>query len=80
MDLKYKDIINELTVEEKASLMSGKDFWQTQNIDRLNIKSIFLADGPHGVRKQAGASDNLGINGSIKATCFPTASAMANTF
>ena len=80
MDLKYKDIINELTVEEKASLMSGKDFWQTQNIDRLNIKSIFLADGPHGVRKQAGASDNLGINGSIQATCFPTASAMANTF
>ena len=80
MDLKYKNIINELTVEEKASLMSGKDFWQTQNIDRLNIKTIFLADGPHGVRKQAGASDNLGINGSIKATCFPTASAMANTF
>ena len=80
MKLRFEDIIKQMTLEEKASLMSGKDFWQTQNIDRLNIPSIFLADGPHGIRKQAGAADHLGLNESIKATCFPTASAMANTF
>ena len=80
MKLIFGDIIKQMTLEEKASLMSGKDFWQTQNIDRLNIETIFLADGPHGIRKQAGASDHLGLNESIKATCFPTASAMANSF
>ena len=80
MKLIFEDIIKQMTLEEKASLMSGKDFWQTQNIDRLNIETIFLADGPHGIRKQAGASDHLGLNESIKATCFPTASAMANSF
>ena len=80
MKLLFEDLIKQMTLEEKASLMSGKDFWQTQNIDRLNIQSIFLADGPHGIRKQAGEADHLGLNESIKATCFPTASAMANTF
>ena len=80
MKLVFEDLIKQMTLEEKASLMSGKDFWQTQNIDRLNIPSIFLADGPHGIRKQAGEADHLGLNESIKATCFPTASAMANTF
>lgn len=80
MKLINEEIINKMTLEEKASLMSGKDFWQTQNIDRLNIESIFLADGPHGIRKQAGSADHLGLNESIKATCFPTAAGMANTF
>ena len=60
--------------------MSGKDFWQSQNINRLGVKSMFLADGPHGIRKQAGSADHLGLNESIKATCFPTASCMANSF
>ena len=80
MKLVFEEIIKQMTLKEKASLMSGKDFWQTNNIDRLNIPSIFLADGPHGIRKQAGEADHLGLNESIKATCFPTASAMANTF
>ena len=80
MKLIHEEIIKQLTLEEKASLMSGKNFWETQNIDHLNIKSIFLADGPHGIRKQAGSADHLGLNESLKATCFPTASAMANTF
>jgi len=78
--MKYKELIRKMTLEEKASLMSGKDFWQTQNIDRLGINSIFLADGPHGVRKQAAAADHLGLNPSIPATCFPTAATVANSW
>lgn len=69
-----------MTLEEKASLMSGRDFWTTQNIDRLGIKSIFLADGPHGIRKQAAAADHLGLNASNPATCFPTAATVANSW
>lgn len=75
-----KKIIEKMTLEEKASLLSGRDFWTTESIERLNVPSIFLADGPHGVRKQAAASDHLGLNESIKATCFPTSATMANTW
>ncbi|MBM7541085.1 beta-glucosidase family protein [Amphibacillus cookii] len=78
--MKYRDIISEMTREEKASLMSGKDFWQTMDIERLGIPSIFLADGPHGIRKQAEAADHLGLNESIPATCFPTAATVANSW
>lgn len=78
--MKYKKIIEQLTIKEKASLMSGKDFWQTQNIDNYDIKSMFLADGPHGMRKQAVAADHLGLNESLNATCFPTAASMANSW
>ncbi|MBU7595764.1 beta-glucosidase [Metabacillus halosaccharovorans] len=78
--MKYKDIIAKMTLEEKASLMSGKDFWQTQDIKRLGIKNMFLADGPHGIRKQAAAADHLGLNASIPATCFPTAATVANSW
>ena len=80
MKRKYQDLINQLTLEEKVSLISGKDFWQTVNIDRLNIPSAFLSDGPHGVRRQAAAADHLGLNASIPATCFPTAATMANSW
>jgi beta-glucosidase len=78
--MKYKEIIEKMTLEEKAALTSGKDFWQTMNIDRLGISSIFLADGPHGIRKQAAAADHLGLNASIPATCFPTAATIANSW
>ncbi|WP_339316266.1 glycoside hydrolase family 3 C-terminal domain-containing protein [Paenibacillus sp. FSL R10-2734] len=78
--MKYKDLIEKMTLEEKASLMSGKDFWTTQNIDRLGISSMFLADGPHGIRKQAVASDKVGLNEGIPATCFPTAATVANSW
>jgi beta-glucosidase len=78
--MKYKDLIAKMTLEEKASLMSGKDFWQTQDIKRLAINSLFLADGPHGIRKQAAAADHLGLNESIPATCFPTAATVANSW
>ena len=80
MKRKHQDIIDQLTLEEKASLISGKDFWQTVNIDRLNIPSAFLSDGPHGVRRQAAAADHLGLNASIPATCYPTAATMANSW
>lgn len=75
-----KNIIKNMTLEEKASLMSGKDFWQTKDIPKHNIDSIFLADGPHGIRKQAKSADHLGLNESLKATCFPTAATMANSW
>lgn len=78
--LKYEEIIKQLTLEEKASLMSGKDFWTTVPIERLNIPSIFLSDGPHGLRKQALGSDHLGLNKSVPATCFPTAATVANSW
>lgn len=80
MHRKYQDLINQMTLKEKASLTSGKDFWQSKNIDRLSIPSIFLADGPHGVRRQAAAADHLGLNASIPATCYPTAVTMANSW
>lgn len=69
-----------MTLEEKASLTSGQDFWQSQDIERFKIPKMFLADGPHGVRRQAAAADHLGLNESLKATCFPTAVSLANTW
>lgn len=79
-NMKYKDLIRQMSIEEKASLMSGKDFWQTKNIDRLNIPSIFLADGPNGLRKQKTAADHLGLNEALKSTCFPTSATIANSW
>lgn len=78
--MKYEEIVLKMTLEEKASLLSGKDFWQTVNIDRLGIPSITLSDGPHGIRRQAGNADHLGLNASVPATCYPTAATMANSW
>ncbi|MBN2300439.1 MAG: glycoside hydrolase family 3 C-terminal domain-containing protein [Acholeplasmataceae bacterium] len=78
--MKYKTTIDKMTLEQKASLMSGKDFWQTMDIAEFNIPSIFLADGPNGMRKQVEASDHLGLNESLKATCFPSSASLANTW
>ncbi|MFK3936860.1 beta-glucosidase [Alkalihalobacillus sp. NPDC078783] len=72
--------LNELTIEEKAELCSGKDFWTTQAVERLGIPSIMMTDGPHGLRKQAGESDHLGLNESVPATCFPSAVGLASTW
>ena len=72
--------IQKMTLAEKAVLLQGKTNWTTFHIPRLGIPSIFVADGPHGLRKQAGAEDHLGLNESVPATCFPTAATMANSW
>lgn len=78
--MKQPELLSKLTLEEKAALLSGKTVWETRDIPRLRIPSIFLSDGPHGIRKQAGTGDHLGLNESLKATCFPTAATIANSW
>lgn len=73
-------LMKELTLEEKAGLCSGLDFWHTKPVERLEIPSVMLSDGPHGLRKQDMRADHLGINNSIVAVCFPTACATAASF
>jgi beta-glucosidase len=73
-------LLSEMTLEEKASLCSGADFWHTQNIDRLNLPGVMVSDGPHGLRKQAEDADHLGLSDSVAAVCFPAASALACSF
>ncbi|MEI0603829.1 glycoside hydrolase family 3 C-terminal domain-containing protein [Brachyspira alvinipulli] len=75
-----KELMKELTLEEKVSLLSGKDFWSTKPIYRLKIDSLYLTDGPHGVRKQSTESDELSLQNSTAATCFPTACCSACSF
>lgn len=78
--IKHQDMIEKMTLEEKAAFLSGKNEWQSRDISRLGIPSIFCSDGPHGIRKQAGAGDHLGLNESVPATCFPTAATIANSW
>ncbi len=78
--MKHADIIKQMTLEEKCYLFSGKDFWQTRSVERLGVPNMTLSDGPHGIRKQAGAGDQLGLNPSLPATCYPTAAAVANSW
>ena len=78
--MKYQNIIDNMTLKEKAAFLSGKSEWQTRDFPRLDIPAISCSDGPNGVRKQAGAGDHLGINPAVPATCFPTAAAMANSW
>ncbi len=73
MNDKIEELIKRLTVEEKASLCSGATFWTTESIERLDIPSIMMTDGPHGLRKQDSEGDHLGVNRSVPATCFPPA-------
>ncbi|EFB74453.1 glycoside hydrolase family 3 C-terminal domain-containing protein [Subdoligranulum variabile] len=70
----------QLTLEQKCALLSGGSTFQTRALPGCGIPAIWLSDGPHGVRKQAGPADHLGINPSEPATCFPTASAVASSW
>ncbi len=78
--MKHQDLISKMRLEEKAAFLSGKGEWETRDFSRLEIPSIFCSDGPHGIRKQAGAGDHLGLNPSLPATCFPTAATVANSW
>ncbi len=80
MKLQYEQIIKQMTLEEKARMMSGKNTWETVDYEKYGIPSMVMSDGPHGLRRQAGAGDHLGLNASLPATCFPTAAGMANTW
>ena len=73
-------LLKELTLEEKCALLSGAETFKTRGMPQHGIPQIWLSDGPHGLRKQAGESDHLGLNPSVPATCFPTASAIANSW
>lgn len=74
------ELVAAMTLDEKVSLCVGKDFWHTQDVQRLGVSSAVLTDGPHGIRKQAGTGDQLGLGESVKAICFPTGSAIAASF
>ena len=78
--MKHEELIRQMTLEEKCHLLSGRDFWQTQSVKRLGVESMTLSDGPHGIRKQAEGGDQLGLGGSLPATCYPTAATMANSW
>lgn len=75
-----KELIAQMTLEEKAGLCSGLDFWHTKPVERLGVPAVMVSDGPHGLRKQDSEADHLGINDSIKAVCMPAACATAASF
>ena len=73
-------MIENLTTLEKAALLSGKNVWESRDLPRHDLPSFFMADGPHGVRKQVGSGDHLGLNASEPATCFPTSATVSNSW
>lgn len=80
MNRNIKALISGMSLEEKAGLCSGLDFWNTKPIEHLGIPSVMMSDGPHGLRKQTGSGDHLGMGASIEAVCFPAACATASSF
>ena len=78
--MKHQDIIEKMTLEEKCAYLSGKNAWDTRSFSSIGVDVLHHADGPTGVRKQAGKGDHLGLNASVPATCFPTAATLANSW
>lgn len=77
---KIRDLVKQMTLEEKAGMCSGADFWHTKSVERLGIPSVMLSDGPHGLRKQEEKGDHLGMGDSIEAVCFPAGCLSASSF
>lgn len=77
---KIKELVSKMTLEEKAAMCSGADFWHTEAVERLGIPASMVSDGPHGLRKQDDKADHLGVNESIKAVCFPAGCGTAASF
>ncbi|CAH1207416.1 Thermostable beta-glucosidase B [Paenibacillus auburnensis] len=80
MTTNIQHLISQMTLEEKAGLCSGLDFWHTKGIERLGIPSLMVTDGPHGLRKQQSSADHLGLHDSVPATCFPSAAGLASSW
>ncbi len=80
MERNLKELVAQMTLEEKAGMCSGLDFWHLKGVERLGIPSVMVSDGPHGLRKQDESGDHFGINDSIKAVCFPPAALSACSF
>ena len=69
-----------LSLDEKVSLLSGGSFWATRDLPEHDVPALILTDGPHGVRRQTGGADHLGINDSLPSTCFPPAVAVGSSW
>lgn len=80
MENEIKELLESMTLNEKAAFVSGADFWHTKEMVNLDLPRVMMCDGPHGLRKQNGEGDHLGINKSIETVCYPTASALASGF
>lgn len=78
--MKYKDVIEKMSLEEKASLCVGNDYWHSLELEKYGIPKITMSDGPHGLRVQKTKADNLGINESEISTCFPASASLGNTW
>lgn len=76
----YRKIVTQMSLEEKAGLCSGNDFWFTKAIERLGIPAVMVSDGPHGLRKQEKQADHLGLSDSVKAVCYPSGAGLASSF
>ncbi len=79
-ETKASEILSKMTLEEKASLCSGLDFWHTKPIERLNLPSVMMTDGPHGLRKEDDSDASLAMKRSFPSTCFPTAVTAASSW
>ncbi|MDQ0658608.1 beta-glucosidase [Paenibacillus sp. W2I17] len=80
MERNIEELVQQMTLEEKAGMCSGLDFWHLKGVERLGIPSIMVTDGPHGLRKQDGSADHLGLTSSVPATCFPSAAGLASSW
>lgn len=78
--MRHQELIEKMTLEEKAAFLTGKNEWASRGYAHLGIDSITFADGPSGVRRQCGEGDHLGLNPSLPATCFPSSATVADSW